>query len=80
MAKSCEMVPIEWVTRRLATGSYLRRITGISEGLRFSPPKQETFFKDDANHDPQWNEEQILAAQFKVNGVLIGKILDKGFL
>ena len=29
--------------------------------------------QDDANHDPQWSEEQILSAQFKVNGLTIGQ-------
>ncbi|KAL6030503.1 hypothetical protein STEG23_001823 [Scotinomys teguina] len=31
------------------------------------------FFKDDANNDPQWSEEQLIAAKFCFAGLVIGQ-------
>ncbi|MEN9937055.1 MAG: hypothetical protein RLZZ387_3634 [Chloroflexota bacterium] len=59
VVRRCAMIPLEVVTRRIATGSYLRRHPETAEGQHFEPPLVEFFLKDDARHDPQVTEEEI---------------------
>jgi phosphoribosylaminoimidazole-succinocarboxamide synthase len=61
VVRRCHMLPLEVVTRRVATGSYPRRHPETPEGTRFEPPLVEFFLKDDARHDPQVTPDEIAA-------------------
>jgi phosphoribosylaminoimidazole-succinocarboxamide synthase len=62
VVRRCTMIPLEVVTRRLATGSYLRRNPDVAEGARFEPPLVEFFVKDDSAHDPLISVPEIIAS------------------
>lgn len=49
----------------------MKRNPHVKEGYRFAPLKLETFFKDDANHDPYWSEETLIGAQLNIGNLLI---------
>lgn len=52
LALRAEMIPLEVVTRRIATGSYLKRNPDARDGQLFYMLEYELFYKDDENHDP----------------------------
>src|SRR6266446_6410363 len=60
LVRRCGMLPVEQVMRLIATGSYLKRNPEVSEGTRFDPVLVETLLKDDARHDPQIWEQDIV--------------------
>lgn len=62
VARRCTMLPLEVVTRRLATGSYVRRHPELAEGTRFEPPLVEYFLKDDSAHDPLISAAELVAS------------------
>ena len=79
--RRCDMIPIEWVTRRIATGSFLQRNPSVKEGYVFRPVKLESFYKDDAQNDPQWSFEEVGAGDVKVGGrVITPELVDRMLL
>ena len=60
LVRRCEMIPIEVVVRGVAAGSYVKRNPGVKPGTVIAPRIVEYFFKDDANHDPQYTAERIV--------------------
>lgn len=88
LVRKCTMLPLEHVQRRIATGSYLKRHPEVSEGTRFEPPVIETFLKDDARHDPQIWQEDILkmglatqqeVAEMAVQGTQVFETLERAW-
>jgi phosphoribosylaminoimidazole-succinocarboxamide synthase len=72
-----QMIPIELVARRVATGSYLKRYPEIREGTLLKELVIEFFLKDDARHDPLmvWDEEKSCFKLYQAK-----KPLNEGYL
>ncbi len=52
LARRAQMIPLECVARRIATGSFLKRRPDMPEGQIFDAIPVEFYVKDDAHHDP----------------------------
>jgi len=74
LVTQCQMILLEVVMRRIATGSYIRRNPVVAEGARFDPLVVEFFFKDDALHDPLVTDAEIVemgvASQDEVDAMI----------
>ncbi len=58
LIKKVKIIPVELVVRNLAAGSIIKRY-GINEGIKFSEPLIEFFYKNDSLNDPLLNEQHI---------------------
>jgi phosphoribosylaminoimidazole-succinocarboxamide synthase len=60
LVRRCTMIPLEVVVRGVAAGSLVKRKPGIARGAIISPRMIEYFLKDDANHDPLIEVDEIV--------------------
>jgi phosphoribosylaminoimidazole-succinocarboxamide synthase len=58
LIKAVEIIPIEFVVRNIAAGTFSKRL-GISEGTQLKRPIIEYYFKNDELGDPIVTEEHI---------------------
>jgi len=61
LVRRCNMLPLEVVIRGVAAGSLVKRRPGLQRGALLVPRVIEFFIKDDANHDPLIEPEQIMS-------------------
>ncbi len=60
LVRRCTMLPLEVVVRGVAAGSLVKRKAGIAQGSILVPRLVEFFIKDDANHDPLIEMDEIV--------------------
>ena len=91
LVKKLKIIPVEFVIRNVAAGSFSKRM-GIKEGTPLKSPILEFYYKDDALHDPMINayvidslelagKDEILTAKdycWDVNDILSYEFRDAG--
>ncbi|MFN2459536.1 MAG: phosphoribosylaminoimidazolesuccinocarboxamide synthase [Candidatus Velthaea sp.] len=60
LVRRAQMIPLEVVVRGVAAGSFVTRKPGIARGTLLVPRVIEFFLKDDANHDPMIEPDDIV--------------------
>jgi phosphoribosylaminoimidazole-succinocarboxamide synthase len=60
LVRRANMIPLEVVIRGVAAGSLVKRKPGIARGAVLVPRMIEFFLKDDANHDPLIEVDEIV--------------------
>lgn len=60
LVRRANMIPLEVVVRGVAAGSLVKRKPGIAKGAILVPRMVEFFIKDDANHDPLIDIDEIV--------------------
>ncbi|GAC1623000.1 MAG: hypothetical protein NVS4B5_15200 [Vulcanimicrobiaceae bacterium] len=60
LVRRCNMIPLEVVVRGVAAGSLVKRKPGIAKGAILVPRMVEFFLKDDADHDPLVEADDIV--------------------
>ena len=61
LVRRAQMIPLEVVVRGVAAGSFVKRRPGVARGSILVPRVIEFFLKDDANHDPLIEPDEIVA-------------------
>ena len=72
----CEIYPVEFIVRNIATGSLTRRL-GISDGTILSKPLVEFSYKNDHLGDPVISREHILEFGWINNPKTLDLIIDQ---
>jgi phosphoribosylaminoimidazole-succinocarboxamide synthase len=61
LVRRATMIPLEVVIRGVAAGSLIKRNPGMQRGALIIPRMIEFFLKDDANHDPKIEPDEIVS-------------------
>jgi phosphoribosylaminoimidazole-succinocarboxamide synthase len=61
LVRRAQMIPLEVVIRGVAAGSFVKRRPAVARGSLLLPRVIEFFLKDDANHDPLIEPDEIVA-------------------